>query len=84
MGVQAAVVGLTCRLDAIELMEKRVRSRFSHEKEIVVNPQDRSTDLQVNTVPALHLSWCSHQQRACAADIAEAHRLLRAANLLIA
>ncbi|MEQ2170739.1 hypothetical protein GOODEAATRI_003451, partial [Goodea atripinnis] len=25
-----AVVGLTCRLDAVELLEKRVKSRFSH------------------------------------------------------
>ncbi|XP_016119456.1 origin recognition complex subunit 4-like, partial [Sinocyclocheilus grahami] len=25
-----AVVGLTCRLDVLELLEKRVKSRFSH------------------------------------------------------
>lgn len=44
--MQAAVVGVTCRLDAIELMEKRVRSRFSHEKELVLNPQPDSTVAQ--------------------------------------
>ncbi|KAI8871214.1 hypothetical protein GQ42DRAFT_154667 [Ramicandelaber brevisporus] len=31
-----AVVGLTCRLDAVELLEKRVKSRFSH-RQIMVN-----------------------------------------------
>lgn len=25
-----AVIGLTCRLDALDLLEKRVKSRFSH------------------------------------------------------
>ena len=34
--VQAAVVGLTCRTDAIELLEKRVRSRFSHRRQLVL------------------------------------------------
>lgn len=29
---QAAVVGISCRLDADQLLEKRVRSRFSHRK----------------------------------------------------
>ena len=33
---QAAVVGLTCRTDAIELLEKRVRSRFSHRRQLVL------------------------------------------------
>ena len=30
------MVGTTCRLDAVELLEKRVRSRFSHEKDMVL------------------------------------------------
>ncbi|GAB2279393.1 origin recognition complex subunit 4, variant 3 [Dionaea muscipula] len=29
---QAAVIGISCRLDADQLLEKRVRSRFSHRK----------------------------------------------------
>lgn len=31
-GMQAAVVGLTCRHDVVEMLEKRVKSRFSHRK----------------------------------------------------
>ena len=37
-GVQAAVVGLTVRQDAVELLEKRVKSRFSHRQVDVVPP----------------------------------------------
>ena len=32
---QAAVVGLSCRHDVMELLEKRVRSRFSHRKQLI-------------------------------------------------
>lgn len=35
---QAAVVGLSCRLDADELLEKRVRSRFSNRKLLFLPP----------------------------------------------
>lgn len=38
------MVGATCRLDAVELMEKRVRSRFSHEKQLVLPPQAGAED----------------------------------------
>ncbi|KAI3431512.1 hypothetical protein D9Q98_004562 [Chlorella vulgaris] len=31
-GMQAAVVGLSCRQDVVEMLEKRVKSRFSHRK----------------------------------------------------
>ncbi|KAK9813918.1 hypothetical protein WJX73_004724 [Symbiochloris irregularis] len=41
--MQAALVGATCRLDAVELLEKRVRSRFSHEKDLVL-PLAPATD----------------------------------------
>ncbi|MCO5611933.1 hypothetical protein L7F22_066192 [Adiantum nelumboides] len=34
---QAVVIGVSCRLDADQLLEKRVRSRFSHRK-ILFNP----------------------------------------------
>lgn len=34
---QAVVIGISCRLDADQLLEKRVRSRFSHRK-ILFNP----------------------------------------------
>lgn len=36
-------MGATCRLDAVELLEKRVRSRFSHEKDLVL-PLASATD----------------------------------------
>ncbi|XP_033020279.1 origin recognition complex subunit 4 [Lacerta agilis] len=35
-----AVVGLTCRLDILELMEKRVKSRFSHRQIYLMNSFD--------------------------------------------
>ena len=33
------VLGLTCRLDVVELLEKRVKSRFSH-RQIHLQPPD--------------------------------------------
>ncbi|KAK1351285.1 Origin of replication complex subunit 4 [Heracleum sosnowskyi] len=35
---QAVVVGISCRLDADQLLEKRVRSRFSHRKLLFLPP----------------------------------------------
>ena len=35
------VIGITCRLDVIELLEKRVKSRFSH-RQIFLYPGDTS------------------------------------------
>ncbi|XP_054828686.1 origin recognition complex subunit 4 isoform X2 [Eublepharis macularius] len=35
-----AVIGLTCRLDILELMEKRVKSRFSHRQIYLMNSFD--------------------------------------------
>ncbi|XP_052180125.1 origin of replication complex subunit 4 isoform X2 [Diospyros lotus] len=35
---QAVVVGMSCRLDADQLLEKRVRSRFSHRKLLFLPP----------------------------------------------
>ncbi|XP_074579406.1 origin of replication complex subunit 4 [Curcuma longa] len=35
---QAVVIGVSCRLDADKLLEKRVRSRFSHRKLLFVPP----------------------------------------------
>ncbi|KMZ59469.1 Origin recognition complex subunit 4 [Zostera marina] len=35
---QAVVIGLSCRLDADQLLEKRVRSRFSHRKLLFITP----------------------------------------------
>ncbi|XP_074377440.1 origin of replication complex subunit 4 isoform X2 [Apium graveolens] len=41
---QAVVVGISCRLDADQLLEKRVRSRFSHRKLLFLPPS--AEDLQ--------------------------------------
>ena len=35
-----AVIGLTCRMDAISLFEKRVRSRFSHRQIYLLSKPD--------------------------------------------
>ena len=51
--VQAAVVGLTCRTDAIELLEKRVRSRFSHRRQLVLELTAADTPLGVLQVLVL-------------------------------
>ena len=39
--VQAAVIGLSCRHDVMELLEKRVRSRFSHRKHLIPDLQEQ-------------------------------------------
>nr|XP_009766229.1 PREDICTED: origin recognition complex subunit 4-like [Nicotiana sylvestris] len=41
---QAVVIGVSCRLDADQLLEKRVRSRFSHRKLLFLPPSQE--DLQ--------------------------------------
>ncbi|XP_010279414.1 PREDICTED: origin of replication complex subunit 4 [Nelumbo nucifera] len=38
---QAVVIGVSCRLDADQLLEKRVRSRFSHRKLLFLPPSNR-------------------------------------------
>ncbi|KAE9618718.1 putative origin recognition complex subunit 4, P-loop containing nucleoside triphosphate hydrolase [Lupinus albus] len=40
---QAVVLGISCRLDADQLLEKRVRSRFSHRKLIFLPPSMEDT-----------------------------------------
>ena len=35
---QAGVVGLSCRSDVAEMLEKRVKSRFSYRRQLVLNP----------------------------------------------
>ncbi|XP_034280693.1 origin recognition complex subunit 4 isoform X2 [Pantherophis guttatus] len=42
-----AVIGLTCRLDILELMEKRVKSRFSHRQIYLMNSYDFKTYLNI-------------------------------------
>ncbi|XP_007422692.1 origin recognition complex subunit 4 [Python bivittatus] len=42
-----AVIGLTCRLDILELLEKRVKSRFSHRQIHLMNSFDFKTYLNI-------------------------------------
>ncbi|DBA93777.1 hypothetical protein WJX82_005642 [Trebouxia sp. C0006] len=42
--MQAAVVGLSCRHDVMELLEKRVRSRFSHRKQLIPEMEEKDLD----------------------------------------
>lgn len=41
LSVQAAVIGLSCRHDVMELLDKRVRSRFSHRKHPIADLQEQ-------------------------------------------
>jgi origin recognition complex subunit 4 len=41
------VLGITCRLDVVELLEKRVKSRFSH-RQIYLLPESDNFDARVN------------------------------------
>ncbi|KAK9115054.1 hypothetical protein Syun_021851 [Stephania yunnanensis] len=54
---QAVVIGASCRLDADQLLEKRVRSRFSHRKLLFLPPNKEDRKRQV----FLHsLTWKLH------------------------
>ncbi|XP_063615546.1 origin recognition complex subunit 4-like [Penaeus indicus] len=46
------VIGLTCRLDVIELLEKRVKSRFSH-RQIHLFSEEKFEPQYVNTIKLL-------------------------------
>ena len=47
--LQAAVVGLSCRHDVMELLEKRVRSRFSHRKQLLPELEQKDFDQPGNS-----------------------------------
>ncbi|KAJ0971595.1 hypothetical protein J5N97_019554 [Dioscorea zingiberensis] len=47
---QAVVIGVSCRLDADKLLEKRVRSRFSHRKLLFVPPTTEDLKVLLNHV----------------------------------
>ncbi|KAE8077235.1 hypothetical protein FH972_015815 [Carpinus fangiana] len=44
---QAVVIGVSCRLDADQLLEKRVRSRFSHRKLLFLPPSQGDIERQI-------------------------------------
>ncbi|KAK9916102.1 hypothetical protein WJX75_008581 [Coccomyxa subellipsoidea] len=51
--IQAAVVGLSARFDVMEIMEKRVKSRFSHRRDIVLELDAAGFDHPGSGVPSL-------------------------------
>ncbi|XP_078099999.1 origin recognition complex subunit 4 isoform X2 [Sander vitreus] len=57
-----AVVGITCRLDVLELLEKRVKSRFSHRQiHLLSNPTFPQYLAQVRTQLSLPADFPDHQ-----------------------
>ncbi|MQM09828.1 hypothetical protein Taro_042708 [Colocasia esculenta] len=56
---QAVVIGVSCRLDADQLLEKRVRSRFSHRKLLFVPPSEEDLKRLVEHILSLPTDFCS-------------------------
>ncbi|KAH0899291.1 hypothetical protein HID58_048859 [Brassica napus] len=50
---QAVVIGISSRLDADQLLEKRVRSRFSHRKILFLPPSREEVDSLLEHLPSL-------------------------------
>ncbi len=50
---QAAVVGLSARFDVMEIMEKRVKSRFSHRRNVLLELDAAACDGPHGGVPTL-------------------------------
>ncbi|KAA0168329.1 hypothetical protein FNF28_02489 [Cafeteria roenbergensis] len=63
--VRFALVGLTTRLDVVDLLEKRLRSRFSHRQLLFSQPSRE--DYEALARAALALPSTSHILRACEA-----------------
>lgn len=50
--VQAAVVGLSARVDVMEMLEKRVRSRFSYRRHLLIEADAEAFDKGSGDSPA--------------------------------
>nr|XP_034987049.1 origin recognition complex subunit 4 isoform X2 [Zootoca vivipara] len=87
-----AVVGLTCRLDILELMEKRVKSRFSHRQIYLMNSFDFKKYLNICkeqlSLPAefpeksFIQKWNKNVQMLASSSITVSHPYINASNLL--
>ncbi|KAK9866078.1 hypothetical protein WJX84_011676 [Apatococcus fuscideae] len=51
--MQAAVVGMSCRLDVMEMLEKRVRSRFSHTTRLILDLPEPPLHPSLSSIAAL-------------------------------
>ncbi|XP_032067530.1 origin recognition complex subunit 4 isoform X3 [Thamnophis elegans] len=87
-----AVIGLTCRLDILELMEKRVKSRFSHRQIYLMNSFDFKTYLnickeQLSLPPefpekSFIQKWNRHIQMLASNNITASHPYIRVSDFL--
>ena len=59
--LQAGVVGLSCRSDVAEMLEKRVKSRFSYRRQLVLDPSNSDFDNEQEGPCAILLSLLSLQ-----------------------
>lgn len=44
--MQAGVIGMSCRCDVTEMLEKRVKSRFSYRRQLILDPSTSEFDSQ--------------------------------------
>ena len=62
--LQAGVVGLSCRSDVAEMLEKRVKSRFSYRRQLVLDPSTGDFENEQEGPCAILLSLLLLQVRA--------------------
>lgn len=60
-------MGLSCRHDVMELLEKRVRSRFSHRKQLIPE-MDEGTDQAGNSPQDVLAAMLSVPEPSCSAE----------------
>ncbi len=72
-GVRAAVVGVSARTDAAELLEKRVRSRFSHRRLVFEPDREDALLARLLTLPPgfAHAAFAARWNAALAAALAD-------------
>ena len=58
------MVGLSCRIDVAEMLEKRVKSRFSYRRQLVLNPSNSDFDNEEEGPCSILLSLLSLQPHA--------------------
>jgi hypothetical protein len=68
--MQAAVVGLSARFNVMEILEKRVRSRFSHRRDLILEIDAAHFDHEQDGVPALLSAMLTLPVRSAASPLA--------------
>ncbi|KAJ8447625.1 hypothetical protein Cgig2_031679 [Carnegiea gigantea] len=77
---QAVVIGISCRLDADQLLEKRVRSRFSHRKLLFCPPSKEDLERLLEHILSLPGNSCLPENYAAQFN-AELHVSFRSSDL---